>query len=143
MANVKSSVQLPATPEEVWRTVADFGTYQDWMSIHQGWKSELPAQIEVGTKITQMVSIMGMANKIEWTVEEFTPPRTLTISGCGMAGVEVSFTLSVEPSGDGAQATMDGEFTGQMIVGALGAAVEKNSKKELDASMAKLGELLG
>lgn len=141
MANVNASAQLPASPEQVWDVLADFGKFEQWLTIHQGWKSELPTELGVGTKVTQIVSIMGMANKIEWNVDEYSPPKALRISGTGMAGVEVAFTLAVEPAAEGATATIDAEFTGQMIVGALGTAVEQNSKKELDASLEKLAGL--
>jgi acetyl-CoA acyltransferase len=57
--------------------------------------------------------------------------------------VKVSFTLSVKPEGAGSQADIDAEFTGQMIVGPIGAAVGKSTKAELEKSLAKLAELVG
>ena len=47
------------------------------------------------------------------------------ISGTGMAGVTVEFTLKVEPDGDGSTAIIDASFKGTMIVGAIGKAVEE------------------
>ena len=133
---------LPCSPEKAWSTVSDLNRFEEWLTIHQGWKSELPADIKVGTKITEVVSVMGMANKIEWTVEEYEEPTALKISGTGMAGVKVSFTLAVRPDGDHTVAEIDAEFTGQMIVGPIGAAVGKSTKAELETSLAKLAELL-
>jgi len=83
-----------------------------------------------------------MANKIEWTVDVYEPPSTVKISGTGMAGVQVSFTLSVSTNDSGSRAAIEAEFSGQLVVGAIGAAVEKQSKKELDASLARLAELV-
>jgi uncharacterized protein YndB with AHSA1/START domain len=142
VANVNVSVELPAGPEKVWSTMADLGRFEEWLTIHQGWRSELPAEVTVGSQMTEIVSVMGMANKIEWTVDAYQPPRSLKISGTGMAGVKVSFTLSVEPLGDNAKATIDAEFTGQMVVGPIGTAVERNSRSELEKSLVKLGELV-
>jgi len=143
MASVTATVEFPAPPEKVWSTMSDPNRYEEWLTIHQGWRGEIPAELSVGTKLTEIVSVMGMANKIEWTVDEYEPPSKVKISGTGMAGVQVSFTLSVMPTGSGSQASIAAEFTGQMVVGAIGAAVEKQSKKELDASLAKLAELVG
>ena len=49
----------------------------------------------------------------------------------------------VEADGDGSKVTITAQFEGQMIVGAIGAAVEKAGRAELDQSLAKLGELVG
>lgn len=142
MASVNATIEFPAPPEKVWATMSDPKRYEEWLTIHQGWRGELPEELSVGTKLTEIVSVMGMANKIEWTVDVYEPPRAVKISGTGMAGVQVSFTLSVEPCDAGSKAAIDAEFTGQMVVGAIGAAVEKQSKKELDASLDKLAGLV-
>lgn len=142
MASVTATVDFPAPPEKVWATMSDPNRYEEWLTIHQGWRGEVPEELSVGTKLTEIVSVMGMANKIEWTVDEYEPPSKVKISGAGMAGVQVSFTLSVTPTDSGSQAAINAEFTGQMVVGAIGAAVEKQSKKELDASLEKLAGLV-
>lgn len=142
MASVTATVEFPASPEKVWATMSDPNRYEDWLTIHQGWRGEIPAELSVGTKLTEIVSVMGMANKIEWTVQEYEPPSKVKIAGTGMAGVQVSFTLSVTPTDAGSLAAIVAEFTGQMVVGAIGAAVEKQSKKELDASLEKLAGLV-
>lgn len=143
MVAVNVSTQVPASPEKTWAAMSDLARFEEWLTIHQGWKSELPGEIAVGTRITELVSVMGMANKIEWVVEEYDAPRTLKISGNGMAGVKVSFTLRVDAEGDVSKATIDAEFSGQMIVGPIGAAVGKSTKAELEKSTANLGALVG
>jgi carbon monoxide dehydrogenase subunit G len=137
--------QLPTSPENAWAILSDMSRFEDWMTIHDKWNTEVPAQIAVGTKVTEQLTIMGMTNKIEWTVEEYNPPKSLKISGTGLAGAQISFTLSVADGADAAssEVTIDAEFTGQMMVGAIGAAVEKNAAVELDKSLAKLAELVG
>jgi carbon monoxide dehydrogenase subunit G len=135
--------ELPTTPANAWAILSDMSRFEEWMTIHDKWNTEIPAQIAVGTKVTEQLTIMGMTNKIEWTVEEYVPPKTLKISGTGLAGAQISFTLSVAGEGDKAEVTIDAEFTGQMMVGAIGQAVEKNAAVELDKSLSKLAELVG
>jgi uncharacterized protein YndB with AHSA1/START domain len=142
MAKVNMSVELPASPEKAWAVMSDMSRFEDWLSIHQGWRSELPAEIGVGSKMTEIVSVMGMANKIEWTVNTYQPPALLEISGTGMAGVKVSLSLSVTPGGTGSLASIDAEFSGQMVVGPIGTAVEKSTKAELAKSLAELTKLV-
>src|SRR5262245_45674697 len=90
MASVTATVEFPAPPEKVWATMSDPNRYEEWLTIHQGWRGEIPEELSVGIKLTEIVSVMGMANKIEWTVDEYEPPSKVKISGTGMAGVQVA-----------------------------------------------------
>ncbi|QWF77856.1 type II toxin-antitoxin system Rv0910 family toxin [Amycolatopsis sp. CA-230715] len=143
MGRINASVELAAAPEAVWREFSNPGNFENWLTIHTKWKGEVPAEFAKGAQVSEVVTMLGMPNTITWTVDEFDAPNRLAISGTGMAGVKVGFRLSVEPAGTGSTATIDAEFSGQMIVGALGKAVEKDGKKNLDASLAKFKELVG
>jgi uncharacterized protein YndB with AHSA1/START domain len=143
MGKVSATVTIPAAPEQVWDVIADPGSYEQWLTIHTKWKGEVPSEFTVGAKVDEVVTMLGMANTISWTVDEYEAPQRLRISGTGMAGVRTSFTLGVNGDGNGgATATIDAEFEGQLVVGALGKAVEKDAQANLDASLQKLTELL-
>lgn len=143
MASVSVSAELPVEPEKTWAALSDLARWEDWLTIHQAWKSELPTQIEVGTQFSEVVSVMDMANKIEWTVTAVDAPNHLTIAGQGMAGVAIEFTLSVQPEGTGSKGTFDASFNGAMIVGPIGKAVAKRAQADLEASLVKFAELVG
>lgn len=143
MASVSVSAALPAAPDKAWDALSDLSRWDEWLTIHQGWKSELPTEVRLGATFTEVVSVMGMANKIEWTVTEVEIPKMVKISGTGMAGVKVEFTLRVEPDGSGSTASVDASFSGTMIVGPIGKAVAKNAAVDLEASLAKFAELVG
>lgn len=143
MGQINASVELAAAPAKVWQEFSDPRNFEKWLTIHTKWKGEVPAEFAEGTEVSEVVTMLGMPNTITWTVDEFDAPNRLAISGTGMAGVKVSFRLSVEAAGTGSTATIDAEFSGQMIVGALGKAVEKDGKKNLDESLAKFKELIG
>ncbi|WP_182349348.1 SRPBCC family protein [Tomitella gaofuii] len=143
MASVSVSATLPTAPEKTWDALSDLSRWEEWLTIHQSWKSELPTEVAVGAQFTEVVSVMGMANKIEWTVTEVTVPQSVTIEGTGMAGVKVQFTLQVQPDGDGSRAVIDASFTGTMIVGPIGKSVAKNAKGDLEASLARFAEIFG
>ncbi|GAA4806972.1 type II toxin-antitoxin system Rv0910 family toxin [Tomitella cavernea] len=143
MASVSVSAPLPTAPEKTWDALSDLSRWEEWLTIHQSWKSELPAEVAVGAQFTEVVSVMGMANKIEWTVTEVTVPQSVTIEGTGMAGVKVQFTLQVQPDGEGSRAVIDASFTGTMIVGPIGKSVAKNAKGDLEASLARFAEIFG
>ncbi|PKV99977.1 polyketide cyclase/dehydrase/lipid transport protein [Amycolatopsis echigonensis] len=142
MASVSVTQALPVDPQKAWDALSDLAGWENWLSIHQNWKSELPTEVTEGTRVTEVVSVMGMANKIEWTITHVDAPHTVTIAGTGMAGVKVEFTLSVAPAEGGSTAQIDASFTGTMIVGPIGKAVAKNTQADLDGSLAKFAQLV-
>lgn len=143
MASVSVSATLPTAPEKTWEALSDLSRWEEWLTIHQSWKSELPTEVAVGVTFTEVVSVMGMANKIEWTVTEVEVPKSVTIEGTGMAGVQVQFTLQVEPDGEGSRAVIDASFSGTMIVGPIGKSVAKNAKGDLEESLDKFAGIFG
>jgi hypothetical protein len=142
MASVSVTQSLPVGPDAAFAALSDLAGFENWLKIHQSWKSELPTEITVGTQITEVVSVMGMANKIEWTVVEANAPTSMAIEGTGMAGVKIKFTMSVAATEAGSDATIDAEFNGTMVVGPIGKAIAKNTEADLTVSLTKLAELV-
>jgi carbon monoxide dehydrogenase subunit G len=143
MGAVNSTVTVPATPDHVWELIVTPATYEKWLTIHTKWKSEVPETFTQGAQVAEVVTMLGMANTITWTVDELEAPARLRISGTGMAGVKTSFTLEVGADGNGASSvSIDAMFEGQMIAGALGKAVEKDAKENLDRSLQNIAALV-
>lgn len=142
MAKVDVSNAIAAPPEKVWALLANPSSYPDWLTIHDGWRGEVPTEVTQGTSFTEMCTVMGMTNKIDWTVTEYEAPGVLKISGTGLSGAKISFTMSVAADGDGSAANIDAEFEGQMVVGAIGKAIERSARKEVEASLDKLAALV-
>lgn len=143
MGQISAAQTFTVSPEKVWDTVTDLNSFESWLSLHQKWKSELPATIAVGTQVTEVVSMMGMPNTITWNVDTFDAPHQLSMSGEGMAGVKITIAFSLSPNGAGTTLEMSTDFQGQMIVGALGKAIEKQGAVEVETSLGKLAEILG
>jgi uncharacterized protein YndB with AHSA1/START domain len=141
MGHIEATRELPAPPEAVWATVSDPSAWGSWFTIHERWMQEPPATLSAGSHLTAKIVMLGMANEIEWKVERVEAPHRLSLSGSGMAGVKCSFTFTLEPSGTGSLFTVTGDFEGALIKGALGKAVEKDGAKQLDMTLAQLGEL--
>lgn len=142
MAQAHVTKQISASQSDVWTVLSNPRHFEDWLTLHTKWKVDPPATLEKGSKISEVLTIMGMANTIDWNVDEFDAPHTMKISGTGMAGAKVTFTLSVEAEGDVSVASVDAEFISQMMVGAIGGAVERASVKELNESLDKLAALV-
>lgn len=142
MPNVTVVKELPVGKEKVWELLTDLSRYEEWLTLHQGWRSELPTEPAVGTKVTEVISLMGMANKIEWNFDSYDAPSLVRMSGTGMANARIAFTLSVESTDTGSTASIDADFSGQMIVGAIGTAIAKTARKELEQSLDTFAGLL-
>ena len=142
MGKIEKTVEYPASPEKVWAVASDPARFGEWLSMHKSWKGDVPTEFSKGTQATAIVSLLNMPNTITWTVDEYEAPKHVRLSGTGMAGVKVAIGLDVAPAGEGTAMSIVAEFEGQMIVGAIGAAVEKAGITELDQSLAKLGELV-
>jgi hypothetical protein len=144
MAEVHVSQDIAASQETTWAVFSDLSKFSEWLTIHDKFYGEPPTEITVGATFTEQATIMGMSNKIDWTVEAFDAPKSLTIGGKGLAGAQITFVLSLEATGDSScTAKIDAEFVGTMVVGAIGAAVERAANKEVTASLEKLAALLG
>jgi carbon monoxide dehydrogenase subunit G len=143
MGQISASIDIPAAPERVWQAISTPATYEQWLTIHTKWKGDVPETFSRGVSASEVVTMLGMPNTITWTVDEYDAPSRMSISGTGMAGVQVSFGFAVEPDGSGgSRASVDAAFEGQMIAGALGKAVEKDGLANLQQSLAKLVDLV-
>ncbi len=141
MGHVETSTTVAATPEQVFSLFTDSSRRGEWLTIHEKWLEDPPAEVGVGSRLVEKVVMLGMANRIEWTVDQFDAPTSVAMSGTGMAGVQVQLRLSVAPQGDGSLVTVAADFEGAMIVGALGKAVEKDMLTNLDTSLSRLEAL--
>ncbi|CAM3611971.1 SRPBCC family protein [Smaragdicoccus niigatensis] len=141
MGHIEASKDLAASPEAIWAVVANPQTWGDWFTIHEKWMEEPPVTLTVGAKLVDKIVMLGMANKLEWTVAEINAPTALVVTGTGMAGVKITSTFAIEPKGEGTNFTVSVDFDGALIKGALGKAVEKDGLRELEKSVEALNAL--
>lgn len=140
MGHIEKSATLSAPAEKLMGVILDPSTWADWFSIHERWIVEPPATLTEGTNLTAKIFMLGMANKMEWLVQEVAPTK-LVMAGTGMAGVKAIFSFTLTPAGEETEVQVSGEFEGSLIKGALGKAVEKDGTKQLQVSLDKLAAL--
>ncbi|HEX9833807.1 MAG TPA: SRPBCC family protein, partial [Mycobacterium sp.] len=51
MAKLELSRDLSLGPQDAWAHVSDLSALGDWLQMHEGWRSELPSELAVGTTI--------------------------------------------------------------------------------------------
>ena len=141
MGHIEATRELSASPEALWGTVSDLANWDKWFTVHEKWLDEPAATLTEGAKLTAKIVMLGMANKIQWTIDSVDAPRSLVLSGTGMAGVKAQFTFTIDPVESGSRFTVLGDFEGALIKGALGKAVEKDGVKQLDKTLDQLDAL--
>ncbi len=143
MAKVNASATVPASPARTWATASDLSRFPEWMTLHDGWRGEVPSVIAAGTTLTSVVKVLGFRNRIRWVVDTYAPPRSLTITGAGVGGVHVALSLSIRQHGaDGSQVAIDAEVTGRPVFGPVGMAIGRAVRADVRRSVAALAALV-
>ncbi|MGU3292440.1 type II toxin-antitoxin system Rv0910 family toxin [Williamsia sp. M5A3_1d] len=139
MASVSDSVVVSLSPDAAWTCVSDLSRYDEWLTIHDGWRSDVPTadQLSKGTKISSVVAVKGTRVRFEWTVDTFDPPKVVSLKGNGKGGVKVKLSLKVTPSGDGSTVKFDLDLGGLPMIGPAGKAAAKLVSSDLHESLAK------
>ncbi len=141
MGHIEAEREIAVTPEALWAIVSDIRSWERWFTVHAGWAAEPPAEVAKGTTITETIEMLGIANKIDWTVIDLQPPTEITVVGTGLAEVKVQFTFTIEPADTGTKLNLSGDFNGALIKGALVKAVERDGIVQLDTTLQRLDEL--
>ena len=110
MGHIEVTRTLSATPEALFAQVSNLNSWDQWFSVHEKWMADVPAQLTEGTQLVAKIVMLGMANKIDWTVKEVSAPSKLVLAGVGMAGVKTEFTFTIEAADGGSQITVAGDF---------------------------------
>ncbi len=135
MAKLSVSVDVPLPPENAWECASDLSRYKEWLSMHRVWRSKLPETLDKGTRIDSIVEVMGMPNRINWTIVHYKPPQAMTLNGDGRGGVKVKLMAKVKPSDEGSTVTFDIHLGGPALFGPIGMLVAGALKSDIRESL--------
>ena len=135
MAKLSVSVDVPLPPEKAWECASDLSRYKEWLSMHRVWRSKLPDTLDKGTRIDSIVEVMGMPNRINWTIVHYKPPQAMTLNGDGKGGVKVKLMGKVKPSDEGSTVTFDIHLGGPALFGPIGMLVAGALKSDIRESL--------
>ncbi|TVT51367.1 crotonase/enoyl-CoA hydratase family protein [Amycolatopsis rhizosphaerae] len=141
-STARASRPVPATVEQTVAFLTEPARFPEWMTLHSGWRGEPPERAEAGLRFTQQAKIMGIPADLRWTVAE-AGEDGLELRGTGPMGLTFGFWLTVRPHSGGAEVFFDAGLDGQPVKGPMGASVVRSLSEELDASLAKLADVLG
>jgi hypothetical protein len=143
MAKIELSRELTITPEQAWTHASNLTELGDWLTMHQGWRSELPVELAEGTTIVGVAGAKGMRNRVTWTVRQIDPPKLLEISGDGVGGTKYALKMTVAPAKVGCKFTVKIDLGGRPLFGPIGAVAARAVKGDIEQSIEKFVALYG
>lgn len=142
MPEVSVSEKVPLDRAQAWELMSDLSRLDEWLVLHEAWRSEVPAEIEKGTELSSIVAFKGMRNRVAWTVEEFDPPDRISLSGDGKGGTKVALCLAASDAGGGeTEIELNTEFSNPALVGPLSRVAARSLKGEMKKSIERLVSL--
>lgn len=141
MAKLELSRSLPMTADQAWAHASDLAALGDWMVMHQGWRSELPEKLCVGTEIIGVAGAKGMRNRVTWTVRSYDPPSELEISGAGVGGTKYALSMKVASIEEGCTFSLRMELGGAPLFGPIGVAAVRAVKGDIEKSISTFAKL--
>jgi Polyketide cyclase / dehydrase and lipid transport len=146
MAKVDVAVSSELSPEEAWALASDLRRFEEWLTIFGGWRSEVPAQIEVGTCVSSCITVKGFRNVVHWRVTRFDEPKLVEIVGRGRPRIRIALTLCVQEIGTGARSEVASGSVFQVVAdlsgGVLSTPVGRLVAKVLESDVRKSVENL-
>ncbi len=141
MAKLELSRSLSMTPDDAWAHASNFSTLGDWLKMHEGWRSELPDELEIGTTLIGVAGVKGMRNRVTWTVKELDAPTLLAVTGKGVGGTRYGLKMTVKPTESGCEFTVKIDLGGAPLFGPIGATAARLVKGDIERSIEKFEEL--
>lgn len=143
MAKIELSRELAISPEQAWEHASNLHELGDWLTMHQGWRSDLPAELSKGAIIVGVAGAKGMRNRVTWTVKNVEPPKLLEIAGDGVGGTKYALKMTVSPTRQGSAFTVKIDLGGKPLFGPIGMAAARTVRGDIERSIAKFVELYG
>ncbi|CAN5623194.1 SRPBCC family protein [soil metagenome] len=141
MASVDVSVDSDLTPRQAWALASDLSRFGEWMTIFGGWKSDVPAQVELGTQVSSLIKVKGFRNIIHWEVTNFDLYKRLELRGSGRGGVHIALDMSVTDTDPGSIFHLIATLSGGLLNGPVGSLVAKVIESDVRRSVENLAAL--
>ena len=141
---VERSIEIAASPEDVYEVVMDPARLGDWVTVHDELVHAPNGVLEEGDELAQKLKVAGQAFKVTWKVAKAHRPRDVEWEGQGPMGTKarVSYDLEAREEGTCFNYINEYDFPGGPL-GKIGAkAFERKAGKEADRTLDRLKGLL-
>lgn len=145
MATVTTTIDIAASPQEVWNVIMDPERAAEWVTIHRAIKRHDDGPPHDGYKMTQRLCIRGVPFDVHWELAELVAPWHATWEGTGPARSRARIVDQLSERDGGTHFEYLNEFRAPLgPLGAVASSVLVGGvpRQEADASLAKLKSLL-
>ena len=101
MAAVNESIEIDATPAEVWAVVMDPSRLGDWVTAHKKVYDAPEGELSEGDSFKQKLRVVGPSFKVKWTVVEASEPTLARWKGTGPGGSAADVLYELAENGNG------------------------------------------
>lgn len=101
MSTVTASIDIAATPTQVWGTVMDPARLGDWVTIHRKLRSSDEGAPRIGFRMDQQVHLRGVSLDVHWTLVECVPGERAVWEGRGPAHSRARTEYVLRPASNG------------------------------------------
>jgi uncharacterized protein YndB with AHSA1/START domain len=145
MSEVVTSIQIDASPEEVWDVVMDPARLGDWVTIHRRLHEAPNGPPRTGDEMVQTLHLRGASFKVHWELASCHAPTHAEWHGRGPARSKAETEYRLTPVDGGTRFDYRNEFKAPL--GPLGAVASRAlvgglPRREADASLARLKRLV-
>lgn len=141
MAAVDVSVSSDLSPHDAWGMASNLSRFDEWLTIFGGWRSDVPADIEVGTCVSSLIKVKGFRNTIHWHVTRYDEPKVIELVGRGRPGIRICLTLCVREQDPGSTFQVVADLSGGLLNTRIGNLVAKVIESDVRKSVANLAAL--
>ncbi len=85
MSLVTASIQIPAPPHEVWKTVMDPLSLEKWVTIHGKLLHADDGPVRAGYRMDQRIHMRGVSLEVHWKLIDCHPDELAVWEGRGPA----------------------------------------------------------
>lgn len=138
MASLTTSIDIAATPREVWDVVMDPQRLEEWVTIHRRLEGH------TATSMEQVLCVRGVNFHVNWQLDISERPHRALWKGNGPAHSKAAIEYELTEIDDGTRFSYRNEFRAPL--GPLGAVASKAfvgglSQREATASLRRLKAL--
>jgi hypothetical protein len=141
MAKLELSRELSLSPESAWEHASNLNDLGDWLVMHEGWRSEVPTDLTVGTTLIGVAGAKGMRNRVTWTIRQINPPDLLEVTGKGVGGTKYGLKMKVRPTPSGCAFAVTIDLGGPPLFGPIGTVAARAVKGDIERSIRQFEQL--
>lgn len=146
MSTVTASIELAASPAEVWKIVMDPHRLRDWVTIHRDLRCADDGPPRVGYRMDQRVHLRGVSLDVHWQLVECEPDRRAVWEGRGPARSRARTEYTLHPRKGSTRFDYSNEFRPPLgPIGALASRALVGGMPEREAlrTLQRLRSLIG